>query len=298
MRDERQSSGLNSRGAVLRIADITIGLISDDPELSLSIDGAMSRFLVDEIDPHVNVSVVWGDLDRKWGGERLFDGGEWQLYAEGDSYYFHFTSPEFEPLPYRVVSFHRDCTSGKVYLYRPYFPVRCPVYRFGRPLDEMLMVHLLANGRGVDLHACGVVDADGRGHLFLGQSGAGKSTMARLWHRQGTVLSDDRIILREVDKQLWMYGTPWHGEAGFASPVRAPLTKLVFLCQGRRNELMPLGGVEAAARLFACSFPPFYSREGLDFTLEFLEQAVRSVPCYELRFVPDESVVDFLLRSD
>ncbi|MBI2883062.1 MAG: hypothetical protein HYY11_04020 [Candidatus Methylomirabilis oxyfera] len=296
MSDERQFSGRNPQHCCVRIADITIGLLSDDPKLSLPVEGAMSRFLVDETDPDVNVSAAWGDLDREWGGERLFDCVGWQLYAEGDSYCFRFTSQGLGSFPYKVASFHREFTSGEVTLHRPYFPARRLVYPFEYPLDELLITHLLARGRGVELHACGVVDAQGKGHLFLGQSGAGKSTMARLWHRHGTVLSDDRIILREVDKRLWMYGTPWHGEAEFACPARAPLTELVFLRHGRSNERVPLGGAEAAARLFACSFPPFYSRGELDFTLRFLEQVVKSVPYYEFRFVADDRVVAFMLE--
>jgi len=301
MGDKRQSSGLNPQYYCVRIADITIGLISGDPELSQPVEGAMSRFLVDDTDPDVNVSAAWGDLDREWGGEKLFDsGGPWQLYAEGESYRFHVTSPVFGSLPYKMASFHQEFTSGQVTLHRPYFPTRRPVYPLEYPLDELLMINVLARGRGVELHACGVVDAEGRGHLFLGQSGAGKSTMARLWQKTGKaqILSDDRIILRERGNRLWMYGTPWHGEAELACPARAPLTELVFLRQGRSNERVPLGGAEAAARLFACSFPPFYSREGLEFTLRFLEQAVTSVPCYEFRFVPDERVVDFLLCGE
>jgi hypothetical protein len=297
MRDERQTSGCTPRYCCVRIADITIGLISGDPELSLLVEGAMSRFLVDETDPDVNISAAWGDLDRAWGGERLFDSGcLWQLYAEGDLYYFRIAPSGFESPPCKVASFHREFTSGVVTLHRPFFPAS-PVYPLEYPLDELLMTNLLARGRGVEVHACGVLDAEGRGHLFLGQSGAGKSTMARLWQRQGTVLSDDRIILREVDKRLWIYGTPWHGEAEFAYPVRAPLTGLFFLRQGQSNTLTPQRSVEAVARLFACSFPPFYSRELLDFTLRFLEQVVKSIPCYELMFVPDERVVDFLLRG-
>src|SRR5215469_6722666 len=48
-----------------------------------------------------------------------------------------------------------------------------------------------------EVHACGVEDSDGRAYHFVGQSGAGKPTTARLWHKaRGIhVLSDDRIIL-------------------------------------------------------------------------------------------------------
>src|SRR5574337_1204863 len=295
-----QPSSLSPERLCIRIADITIALVSEDPGLALGVDESIQQFVVDETAPDVHVRAAWGDLHDQNGGEKLFDsGGLWQLYAEGGSYCFVCISPFFGSVPYKVARFNRDFTSGEVCLHRSYLSSRASVYPLEYPLDELLLTNLLARGRGVEVHACGVVDAEGRGHLFLGQSGAGKSTMARLWQKTGKaqILSDDRIILREVDERLWMYGTPWHGEAELACQARAPLTEIVFLRRGRRNELVPLGGAEAAAHLFACSFPPFYSREGLDFTLGFLEQVVNSVQCYDLTFVPDESVVDFVLRD-
>ncbi len=54
---------------------------------------------------------------------------------------------------------------------------------------------------------------------------------------------------------------------------------------------------DAAGRLFARSFPPFYSQQGLDFTLSFLEEIVRAIPCYELKFLPDEEVLGFILKK-
>ena len=64
---------------------------------------------------------------------------------------------------------------------REVFGDRLPIYPLHYPLDELLMVHLLARGRGVEIHGSGIVDADGYGTLFAGQSGAGKTTMSRLW---------------------------------------------------------------------------------------------------------------------
>lgn len=46
------------------------------------------------------------------------------------------------------------------------------------PLAEVLMICLLAQGRGLMFHACGI-DDNGRGYLFAGNSTHGKSTMGR-----------------------------------------------------------------------------------------------------------------------
>jgi hypothetical protein len=286
----------------LEIADFTISIFSNDAGLKLEIEGITKKFLGGRAEPDVRIQARWGDLMEKRGGEKIFDSGvPWQLYYdEGLSYRFHFTSPTLGPVPYKVASFDREFTSGEVYLHHPYFPLRQPLYPLEYPLDELLLVNLLAQGRGVDVHACGASDSKGNGHLFVGQSGAGKTTMARLWQNQSgiTILSDDRIILRPGGTALWMYGTPWHGEAELASPGRAPITRVYFLSKGIKNELVPLSKSDAAIRLFACSFPPYYSREGLDFTLSFLEEVVKNIPCYELRFLPDERAVEFILRRD
>ena len=227
----------------------------------------------------------------------MFDSGAlWQLHRLNGSYLYAFTSPVFGSVPYKVASFDSSFTSGEVYLHRPYFESKQALYPLEYPLDELWMVNLLGQGRGAEIHGCGVVDADGNGHLFVGQSGAGKSTMARLWERQKgiQILSDDRIVLRQANQKLWMYGTPWHGEAGFSSRARAPLTRIYFLRHAQKYELLPQRPAQAVGQLFTCSFPPFYNPEALDFTLGFFEEVVQAVPCFELRFLQDEKVIDLL----
>ncbi len=108
------------------------------------------------------------------------------------------------------------------------------------------------------------------------------------------MLSDDRIILRRHGEQYWIYGTPWHGEAAFACAARAPLARIAFLRHGLHNALAPQRAARAMGHLFACSFPPFYHADALDFTLQFFHDVVRAVPCDDLIFLPDARVVTFL----
>jgi hypothetical protein len=284
----------------LAIGGITMAVIAEDPELKLRVEGAMQKFLVDEARPEVSIRAAWGDLSAESGGERLFDSGAlWQLYRQQMSYLFRFASPRFGSLPYKVASFNRDFTTGEVALHRHYFTHDRAVYPLEYPLDELLVMNLLSRGRGAEIHSCGVVDQAGSGYLFVGQSGAGKTTMAGLWQTEpgARILSDDRVILRYEGGRLWMYGTPWHGEAALASPDRAPVSGIFFLHHGQKNELAPMKRAEAAARLFACSFPTFYCPSGLDFTLELLAEVTADTACQELRFLPDRSVVEFLRRQ-
>ena len=281
----------------VKIADFTIALFSPDPEMKIGLLGATREFLIDEGDPDLKVQAKWGDLSKKNGGKMIFDSGFlWKLYLENDSYEFRFTSPPWGVHPYKIAIFDQEFTTGEVTFQHTYSNRDQSVYPLEYPLDELMINSLLAKGKGVEVHACGVVDFCGNGHLFVGQSEAGKTTIARLWEKEPgtTVLSDDRIILRKRENTIWMYGTPWHGEAGLASPAGAPLTKVYFLNKGHNNELVSQKPANSVSRLFACCFPQFYNHEALDFTLSFLEGVVKNVPCFELSFKPDKSVIELI----
>jgi len=285
----------------VQIADIVCRIQSLDPALKLQTDAPTQRFLVKQAEPHVTFDVRLGDLSEfKTCGKPIFDSnGAWKLYEDDESFLFHLRSETIGTAPYKISRVTKDFTSGEVVFHSPYLDSTKPLYPLEYPLDELLFINFLSMGRGVEVHALGLADSNGVGRLFLGQSTAGKTTMARLWEDDPgtTILSDDRIILRKTDNQIWMYGTPWHGEAGFAAPTRAALNQVYFLRKGMGNQLLPMKEVESASRFFSCCFPLFYSRDAINFTLGFLNEVVKAVPCHELGFLPDKSTVEFLLKT-
>jgi hypothetical protein len=274
-------------------------LIAED-DLLLTLDSELREFAVQAGSSDVDLRISWSDCLEVPTSKPLFhSGGLWSLFAEPDGYRFSFQSAFLGKTPYKEAWLDKEFQSGRVLLSRRYFDTERPVYPLEYPLDELLMIHRLSRGAGVEVHAVGITDESGCGHLFLGHSGAGKSTTARLWKgRSGVhILSDDRIILRVRDGQIWMYGTPWHGDAGIASPACARLSRIYLLEHGRCNEQQPLPAGLAAAELFARSFVPHHSAEGIRFTLDFLDRVARDIPCSVFRFVPDESAVEAICRA-
>jgi len=55
--------------------------------------------------------------------------------------------------------------------------------------------------------------------------------------------------------------------------------------------------MEAVTRLVACSFSPLYNKKGMEFILDFFSQVIVDTPCYELGFVPEAGVIDFLREA-
>ncbi len=244
---------------------------------------------------HLELDISWAkSLELPSISPSFSSGGLWSAYVSTTGTQFYFASPAGGRHPYKAAWFDPAFERGHVVLNRSAIPADSPIFPLEYPLDELVMMHRLALGEGVEVHALGLADEDGSGYLFLGHSGAGKSTTARLWMDQPGVhlLSDDRIILRNHGDKFWMYGTPWHGDAGIASPGRAPLSAIYLLEQAPANQLAPLPPSKAAAELFARAFVPHYLKSGIQFTLSFLDQITRSVPCSVLRFTPTPSAVE------
>ena len=278
----------------LQIGGITIRVRCSDPRVVVRWSGTVSRFLVDAQPAEVELEVnVLTDVPPR--GELLFDSGAvWKCFRDGDGYRIDCETETFGAGPYKVARFDETFTRGTISIAPHILPLELNPLDY--PLDEVLVSHLLGRGRGVELHSCGIIDQQGRGHLFAGVSGAGKSTTARLWEgKSAGIVSDDRVIVREQGGALEMYGTPWHGEAALSLAMQVPLAGVYLLVQAPHNELRELSRADAVAKMFRCSFPPVYDAGSVAYTLQMLDRIAELVPVRELHFTRDPGVVSLIV---
>jgi hypothetical protein len=219
-------------------------------------------------------------------------GGLWRVYRFGDGLLYQFRSPACDPELYKGVSLDSARTQGRLYF--PPQRGRGPRFALDYPLDELLFQHRLAQDGDLEVHACGLV-ADGRAVLFCGHSGAGKSTTARIWRRarpRTLILNDDRIVIRRVREGFRAWGTPWHGEGGYASNASRTLGAVFFLQQAQETGTTRLAPAEAAGRLLALTFFPPWESESVARAMETCGEIGTRVPCFSLRSRPDRSALD------
>ena len=227
-------------------------------------------------------------------GEKVFDCHPiWTLYRQNGASVIKI----FDTLSglERILVLPPHLEKTDLYFAHKYGPFVNPFYG---PTMELLMVNYLSQGRGGIIHSCGIA-RNGRGILFVGESGAGKSTLARMWDQENgvDVLSDDRTIVRKKGHHFWMYGTPWHGDAKFASPRGVRLERIFFLRHGQKNSIKEIKGINPVSQLLTCSFPPFWDPRGMAFTLEIYTDLTAQVPCQQLAFKPERSTLDLVERS-
>src|SRR5262245_32672846 len=231
----------------------------------------------------------------------MFDsGGAWRLVQASDGALVIVCRSSLGPdEPYLEARFDPAFSTGVVRMNTKHYADGNgrSTFPLNYPLDEVAMIHLLSRGRGVEIHGCGVRDEAGRAYVFAGQSGAGKSTIGRLWAERHdvTVLSDERVVLRTDGDGVRVWGTPFHGDAILASPASGQLAGIFFLRHGDRHAVVPIDGARATARLMSCAFLPFYDARAVASTLDSVEVALRHAPAYDFFFAPDRSALDFVL---
>lgn len=101
--------------------------------------------------------------------------------------------------------------------------------------------------RAISIHASAVV-CDGKGYLFMGKSGTGKSTHTRLWleHIPGSsLLNDDNPIVRIVGEEVIAYGSPWSGKTNCYKNESAPAAGFIRLKQALYNSYTPCEDIAA-----------------------------------------------------
>lgn len=278
----------------LAIAGRTVTVTTCDPRLQVDLTGPNKHFLVaDEPAPDLTLSAAWDCLAEPSADQLRFESnGLWRLYAVDTDHVFCCYSPRFGRQPYKIARVNATFSAGEISLRRAAFPSG-NVDPLEYPLDELLFTHHFARNSAMEVHACGISDETGHGYLFVGESGAGKSTTARLWRAttQATVLSDDRVILRAEGDQIWMYGTPWHGEACLSAAVGVRLDAIFFLRQAEHCSVTPVPDGRACAQLIAATFAIFHDPDLLTRVLAFTERVLRCVPCFDYGFLPDHSAV-------
>ncbi len=173
---------------------------------------------------------------------------------------------------------------NKIYLYGN---LSIRLFRFALWVGYGLMT---CDKSTIAIHSSCIV-ADGGATIFLGESGTGKSTHTRLWRENigdAVLLNDDSPIVRVIDGEVWVYGSPWSGKTPCYKQERHPLKACVRLSQAQYNKIHKLHVVKGYAALHPSCPPEFaYDERLYSHISSTLGAVLKKVKCYWLECLPN-----------
>ncbi len=255
------------------------------------VDRAHQRFLHPTPRPDLTLFVQDGPCNP-FLGQPVFQADEHAgFYRENGSWVIRLGQEGAPETVDRTAILEPSGKTGTLVMHVDQFPMLPRSYPLESPLEEILFRCLLPDRGATLVHACGVA-WKGRGYLFVGSSGAGKSTTARLWKAAGaSVLNDDRIVLEVSDRGLLIHPTPWSGDYPKVDGDSMPLAAMYLLRKGCEVAFEPLRPASALALLYAKSFPPLWDRDKIAASLDTLAHACSAVPCGWLTAPADQRAV-------
>ena len=146
---------------------------------------------------------------------------------------------------------------------------------------------------GMPLHAS-LVEKDGYGVVFLGPSGMGKSTQAKLWveHQGADFIIGDRPGLRRIYGKWIGFGMPWDGKDNIKQQKQVPIRALISLEQAPENSIRRLTKQEAMIVLLNQVMMPMWDDAAMSLLTPLMGQLASEVPFYHLKNLPNREATE------
>jgi hypothetical protein len=81
-------------------------------------------------------------------------------------------------------------------------------------------------------------------------------------------------------------------------PKEAPLTAIYLISHSPDNRISKLSGALAVSRVMAFCIQNNFDPQYIASRLNFLSELCAQIPVYELGFVPDQSVIQFIIDNE
>ncbi len=165
----------------------------------------------------------------------------------------------------------------------------------GGIFNRIGMENLLLKNNGLLVHSS-VIEYGGKGILFMGASGVGKSTQAQLWQKTlgAQIINGDRAALRKTADGWTVFGSPFAGTSGIYKNKKAPVLAAVLLRQSKTNKLTRLSQMEALRLVYPEISIHRWDKRFVNNATELFLDFAEKVPFYLLECEATEQAVILL----
>jgi len=290
----------------LKIGGYIILFSSDGEEVKLKISGSQKSFVTSEKEYNLVINVSKGKAKPPGGSRPVFTAPYieeingipvkksdrfWTVFTHGDYYYVNTTLPMCPEDKEALLTVRPEEKSWDLV-----FDTDSEyINPFCYPLDGLILYYMTALSGDIFIHGSGL-EYNGKGYLFSGQSGRGKTTIARLFREAGArVVHDDRLIIRQMpDGSFNMYNTPVYENE---ESRHAKLDAIFIINHGKRNKSEIPGHSESLATVMANCIQHNWNTTLIANLTGVLLRMVTALPVKKLFFVPDMTVIDYIVED-
>lgn len=152
-------------------------------------------------------------------------------------------------------------------------------YAFAAATQDTLLIH------------ASVIRHAGYGYLFTAPSGTGKSTHTHLWYKHISgcdLMNDDNPVVRIVDGEARIFGSPWSGKTPCYRNISAPIGAITRIEQRPENTIRSMAPVEAFATLLPAVSSMKWDKRVYLGICDAISHLLTTVPVFWLGCRPDE----------
>lgn len=146
-----------------------------------------------------------------------------------------------------------------------------------------------------------VIMKEGKGYMFLGKSGTGKSTHTALWLKHiphAELLNDDNPIVRIwPESKAVVYGSPWSGKTPCYKNKSVELQAIVRLHQASKNEIVTLKGIKSYAAVLPSISNMKWCKVVANGVHEGINNLLPAVAIYSLGCLPNQEAAELSFET-
>lgn len=269
-----------------------------DEDLELQQDEFTSQFLSfakkeNESIENIILETKFTDLSFLKNEKLLEKNGLYELYElpQGKFIVYHWATCRFA-FGFWLDDLEKE--ESMVYYFSPEIKKEIPL-AFVRFLSCAGIHSKLLQREALVFHAS-YIDWNGKGILFCGKSGMGKSTQADLWNQYANaeIINGDRVLLKKENNQWKCFGYPCCGSSAICLNRTLPLHAIVVLQQGKENVITNISMSEKIKSMILGSERYFWSEKEMNLVLKLAEMIAFEVPILKFECRPDEEAVKVL----
>ena len=138
------------------------------------------------------------------------------------------------------------------------------------------------------------------GYAFIAKSGTGKSTQVSMWLRHiagSDLMNDDNPIIRCIDNEFWIFGSPWSGKTPCYRNIKARLGAITRIDRATTNSVDKLSPIQAFASLLPSCSSMKWDSDIYNAICDTITKIVETTGIYTLHCLPNKEAAEVCYKA-